>query len=137
MRGGATWLAREARAEPVEEHLAALLPDPGARVLVGTIDGVTLGYAVCRLEPLRDGSILGVVTDVFVEEPARGVGLGDALLSDLEAWCRAEGCAAMDAMALPGHRAAKNFFEQHGFTARMIIMHHRLQDPAEAPGGTA
>ena len=32
----------------------------------------------------------------------------------------------MDAMALPGHRSAKNFFEESGFTARKLVMHHRL-----------
>ena len=35
-----------------------------------------------------------------------------------------------DAMALPGHRATKNFFEAHGFTARALVMHRRL-DPTE------
>jgi hypothetical protein len=25
---------------------------------------------------------------------------------------------------LPGHRLAKNFFEQGGFAARSIVMHH-------------
>ena len=37
-----------------------------------------------------------------------------------------EGCVGIDAFALPGHRAAKNFFEEQGFTARAIVMHHVL-----------
>ena len=41
--------------------------------------------------------------------------------------CRGRGCVGIDAIALPGHRAAKNFFEAHGFTARALAMHHQLE----------
>ena len=127
MRGGAVWKAREARAEPVEEGLEALLDDADARVVVATIDDVVLGYAVVRLEHLGDGSVLGVVDDIFVEEGARQIGLGEMMMDDLVAWCDERKCIGMDAMALPGHRATKNFFEDARFTARQLIMHHRFE----------
>jgi GNAT superfamily N-acetyltransferase len=126
MRGGEVWRAREARAEPIEEGLAAALDDADSRVLVATIDGVVVGYSVVRLEHLGDGSVLGVVDDIFVEEEARQIGLGEAMMDDLVAWCDERKCLGMDAMALPGHRATKNFFEESGFTARQLVMHHRF-----------
>jgi GNAT superfamily N-acetyltransferase len=127
MRGGQIWRAREARAEPIEDGLAALLDDADARVVVATIDDVVLGYAVVRLEHLGDGSVLGVVDDIFVEEEARQIGLGEMMMDDLVPWCEERKCVGMDAMALPGHRATKNFFEESGFTARQLIMHHRFE----------
>ncbi len=127
MRGGAVWKAREARPEPVEEGLEALLDDPDARVVVATIDGVVVGYAVVRLEYLADGSVLGIVSDIFAEEGARQIGLGELMMNDLIAWCDERKCIGMDAMALPGHRATKNFFEESGFTARQLVMHHSLE----------
>ena len=127
MRGGAVWKAREARAEPMEEKLEALLGDPDARMVVATIDGVVVGYAVVRLEHLGDGSVLGVVDDIFVEEGGREVGLGEMMMNDLVAWCDERKCIGMDAMALPGHRATKNFFEESGFTARKLVMHHSFE----------
>jgi GNAT superfamily N-acetyltransferase len=126
MRGGAVWKARESRPEPVEEGLEALLDDPDARMLVATIDGFVVGYAVLHLEYLGDGSVLGVIDDIFVEEGARQVGLGEEMINDLIAWCDERKCIGMDAMALPGHRATKNFFEESGFTARKLVMHHRF-----------
>jgi len=126
MRGGAVWKAREARPEPVEEALAELLDDPNARVLVATIDDTVVGYAVVHLEHLADGSILGVIDDIFVEEGARQVGLGELMIDDLMTWCEDRKCVGMDAMALPGHRATKNFFEESGFTARQLVMHHHF-----------
>jgi GNAT superfamily N-acetyltransferase len=126
MKGGAVWAAREARPEPIEESLKASLADEHTRVVVGTIDDVPIGYAAVRVEVLHDGSRLGVVDDIFVEEEARQVGVGEAMMGDLVAWCEEQGCAGMDAMALPGHRSTKNFFEESGFTARNLVMHHRL-----------
>jgi len=128
MRGGAVWKAREARQEPIEDRLEELLDDPQARVLVATIDGTVVGYAVAHLEQLADGSVLGVIDDIFVEEGARQVGLGELMINDLMAWCEERKCLGMDAMALPGHRATKNFFEESGFTARNLVMHHRFED---------
>jgi len=128
-RGGAVWASREARPEPLEDSLKRALADDATKVVVGTVDGVPLGYAVVHSEELHDGSLLGVIDDIFVEEGARGVGVGEAMMNDLIAWCRAQGCTGMDAMALPGHRETKNFFEESGFTARKLVMHHRLDDP--------
>ena len=34
--------------------------------------------------------------------------------------------SGVDATALPGHRQAKNFFERAGFTARLLVMHHAV-----------
>ena len=46
------------------------------------------------------------------------------------AWCRERGCLGIDAAALPGSRATKNFFEESGFSARLLVMHHALGEPA-------
>jgi GNAT superfamily N-acetyltransferase len=130
-RGGAVWKARESRQEPIEAGLEKLLGDPDARLLAGTLDDVIVGYAAAHIELLADGSRLGVVDDIYVEEGARGVGLGEAMMDVLVAWCHDEGCIGMDAMA--GHRHTKNFFEESGFTARQLIMHKPLRGEAAAP----
>ena len=128
-RGGHLLATRDVRPEPVEVGLAEALAEPEAKVLVaGTIDSQVVGYAVGRTETLRDGSTLGVVDDLFVEPEARSVGVGTAVMQQLLRWFSAKGCLGVDAMALPGARATKNFFEATGFTARLIIMHHRIAE---------
>lgn len=123
MRGGAVWTEREAWPEPLEDVFVALLARDDARVFVGTIGDVVVGYAAVVVEPLHDGARLGVVTDLFVEEAARAVGVGESLMACALAFTAEQGCVGVDALALPGHRAAKNFFEGSGFTARAIVMH--------------
>lgn len=134
-KGGAVWRAREARPEPVEGELKCLLELPDARLVAGTIDGAMVGYGIVRTERLDDGSVLGVVDDIFVEDGARGIGLGEVMMADLTAWCVARECIGMDAMALPGQRQTKNFFEELGFTARKLVMHRSLGERAAPEDG--
>ena len=129
-RGGNVWSLREARALPAEASLAQDVEHPDVLVLAGTIDDAVVGYAVVRTEPLRSGEVLGVVTDIYVEPEARAVGVGEVLLDAVLAWCTERGCCGIDALALPGNRETKNFFETFGFTARALVVHRRL-----GPGG--
>ena len=128
MRGGRIWAVREARRGPPADAYGALLDAPGTCVVVGTIDDVIIGFGVASVEALADGRRLGVVTELFVDAEARAVGVGEGMLEALVAFCVQEGCVGVDAWALPGHRAAKNFFEGHGFTARSLVMHRALHE---------
>jgi GNAT superfamily N-acetyltransferase len=125
-RGGSIFVA-SARANG-RPDLAQALADLGRGVWSGTIDGVVVGYAAVHDEEMSDGSRVGVIDDLFVEPEARGVGVGEALMEQVLGWCGSRGCSGIDATALPGDRATKNFFEESGFTARLLIMHRRLGD---------
>jgi GNAT superfamily N-acetyltransferase len=126
MKGGDVWLARDAWPEPLDEAYRALVAHDDARVVVGTYAEAVLGFGAVVVERVRSGASLGVITDLFVEPDAREVGVGERIIDDLVAFCAERDCIGIDASALPGHRAAKNFFEEHHFTARLLTMHHRL-----------
>ncbi len=126
MKGGVLWSNREAPGEPLEDEYATLLDRDDAFIVVGTVDETVVGFGVVTLERLRTGETLGIMTDLFVEPDARAVGVGESMADELVAFCDAHGCIGIDTLALPGHRAAKNFFEESGFTARAIVMHRML-----------
>jgi GNAT superfamily N-acetyltransferase len=126
MKGGDLWLQRSAWPEPLDQAYRELLARDDALMVVGTIDDVPLGFGAVVVETMRSGARLGVITDLFVEEGAREVGIGEAVAERLITFCVERGCVGIDAVALPGHRAAKNFFEEQHFTARMLTMHRRL-----------
>lgn len=126
-RGGAVFAAKEARPEPLEEGLRAALEEVDRIAVVGTVDEVTVAMATGRLEKLRDGRTLGVLDDLYVHPDARGIGVGEAMMNELLEWFSSCGCCGVDAVALPGMRATKNFFEECGFTARLLVMHHRME----------
>lgn len=126
-RGGPLFVVREGRPEPAEPGLRAELADPDAMVVAGTFDGAVFGFATGRVEALRDGSHLGVIAELFVDPEVRAVGVGEAMMTELLGWFQGRGCRGVDATALPGDRQTKNFFEGSGFTARLLVMHHRME----------
>lgn len=130
LRGGDVFLEREARhGSPtvLRDTFAAEFDDASTAVWCGTLDGVVIGYCVTKIEDLDDGRKLGRITDLFVEVEARQVSVGERLMAEALAWCSTRGCFGIDAYALPGARETKNFFETAGFTARLLVVHHRLE----------
>jgi len=121
-RGGDLW---------VRERISAARADESG-AFVGTIDDAVVGYGIVEVRELRDGGRVGTVTELYVEPDAREVGVGETLLDALLDWCREHRCDAVDATALPGHRAAKNFFEEQGFVSRSLTMHRAFGPPPEA-----
>lgn len=125
-RGGEVWARTQARRAPFDAQFDQELGSAVHQVLVGTVDDTPLGYAVARIDELADGTRLGVVSDLYVEPGGRGVGIGEAMMDQLVAWCAAAGCTGVDSLALPGDRHTKNFFESFGLVARAILVHKAL-----------
>lgn len=122
------WYEMDAWPEPAAAALERAVAAAGVLVIVGTIDDVAVGYAVCEVVatlPQASERLTGRIRDLFVEVGAREVSVGEALLSGCIDWLRERGCHSADICVLPGHRAAKNFCETNGFTARSLTMHAR------------
>jgi ribosomal protein S18 acetylase RimI-like enzyme len=126
-RGGELWALLDAPEDP-EAALGEAIGRDDRLVLAGTIDDAVIGYAVAGLEKLPNGEILAVLSDLYVEPEARQVGVGEALMNAALGWCREKGCRGLDSLALPGNRAAKNFFESFGLVARQILVHRSLDE---------
>ncbi len=111
-RGGRAWL---------DDHVPAPWDAPHQTVLVGTLDGVVLGYAVVAV-----GERVARLTEIFVDPEARQLGCGEALLDAALESARHAGCRRFDGIALPGDRATKNLFERAGIVARAIVVSTEL-----------
>ena len=130
MRGGALWIARDARGEPLDDAYAALIDGSAGCLLLGTVDELVVGFAAVVVEELRTGERLGVIDELCVTETARDGGVATRLAEEAVAFCETRGCVGVDAMALPGDRETKSSFEEWGFQARALVMHRRLGESA-------
>ncbi|HEX3793746.1 MAG TPA: GNAT family N-acetyltransferase [Acidimicrobiales bacterium] len=125
LRGGAV-LIGPATAQELVARWTTHADDP--RTLhVGLIDDVVVGLAAA-LTLIRPGSSRpsGLIECCYVEDEARGVGVGTALMSAMVAWCSVQECTDIDALALPGDRSTKQRLEATGFTARLLTLNCRL-----------
>ncbi|MDQ2754272.1 MAG: GNAT family N-acetyltransferase [Actinomycetota bacterium] len=124
-RGGPLLAVTLARPAPVEVTVGSYIKDPDRVIVVGTIDGYITGFGAGRTD--RQGpTAIGVVEALYVEPDARRIGVGEAIIEAMVELWAAQGCQGSDAPALPGNRAAKAFFETHGFIARLLVMHRAL-----------
>ncbi len=126
-RGGEIWELLDLPETPLSETLRAGLSDPEQLVAVGEIDRSAVGMALARLlRPAAGGPPIADLVAIHVEEAARGVGVGEALMEMVLEWASDNDCRGVDSTALPGDRATKNFFESFGLVARSIKVHRRL-----------
>ena len=127
------WRVTDGLPEPVDASFELILSEPAAHLFVGEIDDVVFGFlhgTVGALLPQAGGERIGTVEHVFTARPARGVGVGEAMIECFLELLDGEGVRLVDAVAPPGQRLTKNFFESHGFKARRIVMHRAVEEGA-------
>ena len=117
-RGGAQHLA-----DGGPWRLADRVDALNAAVILGRLDGVPVAFVCVAERPT--GSAM--IEALFVERDAREIGIGEVLAAAAIAWARQRGATAIAAIALPGDRATKNFFETFGLVARAIVVHRDLR----------
>ena len=126
-RGGPIFTSLELGFSTPRTRAAHAIAEPDrAGCAVGEFDGIVFGYAVWTIENLDGGGSLGRLHDFAVHPDARGVGIGEAMMDLVVADLQSRGCVGVDAWALPGDRATKNFFESFGLKARLLTAHRKL-----------
>jgi GNAT superfamily N-acetyltransferase len=127
-RGGAALLGSYRADELVVRWTAGATSDTTAAVLyVGEFHHAVVGLAAATTFTRPGASALsGRIECCYVEEAARGVGVGTALMESVVTWCGERTCRDIDALALPGDRSSKQRLEAAGFVARLLTLNRRL-----------
>jgi GNAT superfamily N-acetyltransferase len=125
VRGGSALVGNVTPAAVLERWMQAGHPE--TTVLVGEFHHAVVGLAAATVaaRPHSTG-LSGRIECCYVEEEARGVGVGSALMDSMVAWCSERACLDIDALALPGDRLSKQRFEGAGFTARLLVLNRPL-----------
>lgn len=93
---------------------------------LGTIDQVVVAAAVGGYISLASGGKLAQVKMLYVLPRARKVGVGEKLIGDLLGWAATQNCVGIEAMALPGDRLTKNFYESQAMVARSLTLYRDI-----------
>ena len=132
-RGGFLLAGSLERADLAAELLDAH-KNPERLLVVGLLDEVPVGFASAVCDRTRREPVASIEL-IYVQPPARQVGVAEAMVTQVLRWATDLGCVGVDAPALPGSRPAKAFFEDNGFTARLLVMHHPLEGVEERTDG--
>lgn len=120
-------------AEMAEAHTAYLLEEaetPGGLILIaedegsGRAVGMLIAYEIAQegiyLTPAYDRA--GWVSDLFIEEAARGAGALDALLEATQEHFRARGVKRLLLSYLAGNEAAARAYDKRGFAPYETVL---------------
>jgi len=124
-RGGFLLAGSLTRADLASE-LKAAQADSDRLLVVGLLEEVSVGFASVFCDRQRREPIAAIEL-VYVQPDARQVGVAEAMIKEIMRWAGDRGCIGIDAPALPGSRSSKAFFEDNGFTARLLVMHHPIE----------
>ena len=94
-----------------EEQWRDRLRIPGARDLVGYLDGEPVGMA----SGVPAGADAVEIISVWVSPAGRGRGVGDALIGAIADWAAASGAAAVRLSVRADNAAAVRLYERAGF----------------------
>ena len=102
---------------PTSEHLAVLLEDPGATLLIARDGDAIVGTALVIVYPttLR---VESRIEDVVVDGAARGRGIGEALIRECIEVARRRGASIVELQTARVRVAANRLYERMGFERR-------------------
>lgn len=124
LRGGAR-LAESVKL--ISPNWTLAVNDTGLCIFVAGLDDVVMGFVVVRTGN-SDTVEVATIEQVFVTSDARGLGVGDSLISAIVVWAKSQNLNALDGFALPGDRETKNLYERAGLVARLITVSTDLRD---------
>jgi len=105
--------------------LVSQLSNPNSLVMVAERAGTVVGYIFADVEPTNWMELrgpCGVVQDVYVDETARGLGAGRALMRAAIEWIRSKGRAQVVLLTKTRNENAQRLFGALGFRPTMIEM---------------
>lgn len=105
--------------------LVSQVSNPDSLVMVAENDGQVVGYIFAGLEPtdwMELRGPCGVVQDIYVDEAARHLGAGRALLKAAIEWIRSRGRTQVVLLTKTQNQHAQHLFAALGFRPTMIEM---------------
>lgn len=106
------------RAEMIDDaKLASIVENPSLTLFVAREGGAILGTLTLAVFPIPSGD-LAVIEDVVVDESARGLGAGEALVTAAIAHAASLGASEVDLTSRPSRKAANALYQKIGFEQR-------------------
>ena len=105
--------------------LVSQISNPESLVMVAEHSGAVIGYVFADIEPTNWMELrgpCGVVQDLFVDEAARRLGAGRALLHAALDWIRSKGRSQVVLMTKTRNEHAQHLFAAVGFRPTMVEM---------------
>ncbi|TCC06046.1 GNAT family N-acetyltransferase [Kribbella soli] len=111
------------------EDFIRLMNNESALVLVARQDEMIAGHLVGYLtapSPTRFGRRTAEIRSLYVDEPVRSTGVGQAMVRHFTTWSRSQSAAAISVTAYAANRSARAFYDKLGFIEQSVVLRATL-----------
>lgn len=111
-------------------YFASELASEDVILIVAELEERVVGYAYARLEPRSYNELLdacGKLHDIYVDERARGAGVGESLLREVFARLAARKAPRVVLLTAVQNEAAQRLFAKVGFRTTMLELTRELR----------
>jgi ribosomal protein S18 acetylase RimI-like enzyme len=107
--------------------LQAVVDSPATTLFVATSGGEVLGMCTIAIFTIPTG-VRAWIEDVVVDDRARGMGLGAALVDESVKLAKAVGARSVDLTSRPDRAAANRLYQRCGFEQRTTNVYRKSLD---------
>lgn len=105
--------------------------DPHQLILMAKVGGKDVGYALAVIahpDPSSDNGtgLCGLLDEVYVDESARGLGIGRQLIDDCLTWIRHQGARRVKLQMYNWNNHARHVYEKQGFVQYAVSLEKTL-----------
>lgn len=112
-----------------------------SNVYIAEMDGEPVGFMLCRLKRVpayMGGVLVGELSDMWIEDRARRMGIGDKLSRLALDWLREQGAHSVEIQVLKDNEASWKLYERMGFelefrTGRLLWDEYIEEDAPDHP----
>ncbi len=110
-----------------KNYLRELMRKRNAKIYVAEVEGKIVGYAIGRItsHPALRGRI-GKITDIFVLENYRRIGIGNALVKELLKWFKKKNVKNIILSVATANKTGLKFWKKQGFKEFLITMRKKI-----------
>jgi len=107
--------------DALAHEFSQLSDSPELYFRVAELDGTVIAFLTATIHPPRDGGIEALdgpsiyIADIIVTSSARRLGVGAALLTDLDRWAATHNCDTIRLSMHAGNRPAQRLYEALGY----------------------
>jgi ribosomal protein S18 acetylase RimI-like enzyme len=93
-----------------------------SNLFIAEVDGKMAGFALVRIKrtpPYYGGMLVGELSDIWIAEYARRLGVGEKLTQLAFDWLREQDVHSIELQVLEGNELGHNFFKRLGFSPEL------------------
>jgi ribosomal-protein-alanine N-acetyltransferase len=114
----------------LKDFIKKMIRSPNGLVLLSEVDSKIAGYLIIMLKkniPIFQLERLGELTDLYIRDKYRGLGISTKLLNEAITWCKTKKITRITLDVFPENSNAQQVYSHWGFNEFILEMRYKIK----------